>query len=672
MNRACVIFLIDEAPSMRMRIAEGTHTKMDSIATAVNSAIRQMEGRPPVDVAVIGYHRNLDGLPEVGSRFGGAFSGRIWVSSDELTAAPVRVEERTRQVVNPVTRAVTPMTVNFPVWYESKVGPGKMEYLPVFEFTANVLQEWTQNSQPAAPPLIFSFLSDLQPGVSIANAVVPLGKVSTPQGPPFVLQFHAGTYANVPAIKYPAAPNFLPYGPVQELFFGCSILTDPMLDSLRQNQEFPPPGGKGLVYNGRMIDMVRMLGILGVYQNSIPAADQSPAPETVSSTISDLPVPENVPVSQPIPPIPLAASSGVPVPPPIPEEVSRHVSPPENEVEKTHAERFPMPALFSHSAEENFIFREFDKAEDEDGSLADIPPVDQLPEVKSEAVPDGFEFRCRALSTNKVPEGSSDLSPRLTLMILLVDRSVTDLTYRPAVEMWTRRLEKTRFMLGELSRRGRGRYDAALIFYGKEADGSMSVESGTLGRSFLPDNLLAEAAGKVESMTIQIPNGIGGLISLPRKKLSFTDCSPTYPASPIPGFQRAVEIVREWDSAREEKLLAPILLHITAGKFLMDEFDAAIECLSAPDLPPIQLQHWVFTERPHSGVCCPSSLDFTQDETLQAIWERTAPLPGREFLAGVRPGIHEESSGMMVNMDFDVLFEVLDTLAAKNRRPSDL
>ncbi|MBO5438202.1 MAG: hypothetical protein J6A23_11120, partial [Thermoguttaceae bacterium] len=275
MNRACVIFLIDEAPSMRMRIAEGTHTKMESIATAVNSAIRQMEGRPPVDVAVIGYHRNVEGQAEIGSRFGGPFAGQIWVSSDVLTANPVRVEERTRQVVNPATRTITPMTVNFPVWCELQVGPGKMEYLPVFEFVANVLQDWTQNTQTAAPPLIFSFLSDLQPGVSIANAVVPLGKVSTPQGPPMVLQFHAGTYANVPAIKYPAAPNFLPYGPVQELFFGCSILTDPMLHSLRQNQEFPPPGGKGLVYNGRMIDMVRMLGILSVCQNTLPAAEQT-------------------------------------------------------------------------------------------------------------------------------------------------------------------------------------------------------------------------------------------------------------------------------------------------------------------------------------------------------------------------------------------------------------
>ncbi|MBP3693687.1 MAG: hypothetical protein J6J31_04525 [Thermoguttaceae bacterium] len=331
------------------------------------------------------------------------------------------------------------------------------------------------------------------------------------------------------------------------------------------------------------------------------------------------------------------------------------------------ADRDPKPTLYTTSAEEDLVFSDFDPAEDEDGSLAGIPPVGELPEVKGEVIPDGFEFRCRALSAASVPAEPADLPPRQTLMLLLVDRSVTDLTYRPAVEMWNRRLEKTRFMLGELSRRGRGRYDAALIFYGKEADGTMSVESGTLGRSFLPDNLLAEAAGKVEPMMVQIPNGIGGLISLPRKKLSFTDCSPTYSASPIPGFQCAVEIVREWNSVRREKILSPILLHITAGKFRMEDLDAAIECLNAPDLPPIQLQHWIFTERPHAGVCCPNSSDFTQDETLQAIWERTDPLPGREFLAGVRPGIHEESRGMMVNMDFDVLFEVLDTLAAKSR-----
>ncbi len=220
-------------------------------------------------------------------------------------------------------------------------------------------------------------------------------------------------------------------------------------------------------------------------------------------------------------------------------------------------------------------------------------------------------------------------------------------------------------MLGEIARRGRGRYDTALVFYGKERDGSMSAFSGALGKTYLSDNCLAESAGLVENTTIHIPNGIGGLLSLPRKRLGFADCTPTYPADPTPGFKRVVEIIKEWEATRQEKVLPPVVLHITSAKFQMDRLDNAIALLSDSDLSSVLLHHWVFTERPHTGVCCPGSSDFTTDADLLALWERSDALPARETLAGVRPGIHELSRGIMVNMDFDVLFEVLDTQAQK-------
>ena len=257
MNTACAVFLIEESPSMKTRIAEGTHSRLDSIATAVNSAIRQMEGMPSIDVAIIGYHRDADGNPVIGSRWSGPFAGKIWVSSDELVANPVRIETRAKHMVNPVTRAVTQMTVEFPVWFDLIPGAGRLQYTPVYEYLAQILTDWINQTEPAIPPLIFSFLSDLQPNDSISNAVIPLGKVSTPQGFPMLLQFHVGAYTNVPAIKYPTVAQFLPYGAVQELFYACSPLTDFMFTALCQNQEFPAAGAKALVYNGRMIDIVR-------------------------------------------------------------------------------------------------------------------------------------------------------------------------------------------------------------------------------------------------------------------------------------------------------------------------------------------------------------------------------------------------------------------------------
>ncbi len=757
---------------MQMRIVEGTHSKLESISTAVNSAIRQMEGLPPMDIAVVGYHRNISGEPELGSRFGADFSGKIWVSSDELIARPLRIETRTRKTVNPATRMISPVQVDFPVWFETMIGPGKLEHSYVFQYLGEILQDWAENTQPVIPPLVFSFIADLQPGNSIANAVVPLGNVSIAQGFPVLLQFHAGTYANVPAIKYPSLPQFLPYGPVQELFFACSPLTDHMLLALRQNQEFPSHGAKGLVYNGRMLDMVRMLSILKTIQSQLGTQNESfslsptaTAPRNGFS--SDVRVPQNVlkaNIENALPPrmaspfqpsAPSVSTNQIPdahfpnaVPPtfsntPPSFSSSASVRLEKNDPSPEIQERFPSPESFAApersgslnspqlpespstptksaesspcrdgdaaapspltktfpvetadeapritllpprapkeplppestkiqlpnllTGEVNSIFDDFDRAEDEDDSLADIPSVENLPEIKSEIIPQGFKFCCEALPENKIIGTVEKDIPRLSLLTLLVDRSVSDLMYRPAIETWNRRLDKTRFMLGEISRRGRGRYDVALVFYGKEQDGTMSAVSASLGSSFLCDKYLAAAAGRAESVMIHLPNGIGGLLTLPRKKLSFTACSPTYPADPVVGFERAVEIIREWNAVQTQKILPPVLLHITSGQFQMNRFDDALARLNTLDVP-VQFQQWVFTERPHPGICCPNDEMFTTDETLLALWERTDALPAREFLAGVRPGIHEESRGMIVNMDFDVLFEVLDTMAQK-------
>ncbi len=373
-----------------MRIAEGTHSKIESIATAINSAIRQMEGRPTIDVALLGYRCSPNGDVDIGSRFGGMFEGRAWASSDELVANPIRTEVRTKRMVNPVTRSVTPMTVDFPIWYEPKLGFGNIDRLGAYDFLSHTLRAWIHSTQPVASPMIFSFLSDLQPGESIANAVAPLGQVSTPQGFPQLLQFHAGAYANVPAIKYPTVPQVLPNVSVQELFFACSPLNDSMIASLRQSQEYPAPGAKGLVYNGRMIDMVRMLDFLKFYQMSLPA---------------------------------YATSS--PVTPNLRLQSEAHL-------EKGHcavANRIHMPDLLKRGNVPNPIFETFDDNDEVDDSLDNIPSVENLPEVNAEIIPAGFEYRCCPRATNKQVEESPNLPSRQTLLVLLVDRSISSLIY---------------------------------------------------------------------------------------------------------------------------------------------------------------------------------------------------------------------------------------------------
>lgn len=616
MSKACVVFLMDESSLLQQRMVESTKSKAAVIGTAINSTLRQIAEGFPLDVAMIGYHLSEAGKPEITSRWKGVFSQQIWVSSEDLLQNPLSVEVRTRHVVDPVTKKVGEMKVDFPIWMEPVETGEALPRRHAFEYVAELLSQRVENTQLVAPPLVISFLRDPSPEDSIAEAAAVFGQVSSVWGFPILYQFHAGTYANVPAIKYPSSPHFLPPGPIQELFYACSVLDETTRQLLLQNQETPLPGAKGLVYNGRTIDLLRFMNGVKGYQKMAEGQAEVASTGTPCHDSWDL---------------------------------GRTDSWSENQ---TQEEPPVLPPVFSSAILEPVA--EVTSVEAENPVVKMAPPE----------IPEGYTFYCRALAENKPIHESETLGSRDILVILLVDRSVSDLTYRPALDAWEKRADKTAFMLGELARRGRGRYDVSLIYYGEEVSGTR-VETDLLGEEFAADNCLVESAGKVEATTIQIPNGIGGLISLPRKKLWFAEANPTLRSDPVPAFGRIAEVIRLWNQRRPAKWLQPLILHITGGEFQRNRMEYAMRQLVSEDLPPVWLCHWIFTERPHVGACCPSDPFFTEEESFKELWEWSDPLPGREILAGIRPGIHAESRGLMVNMDFDILYEVIDTMASR-------
>ncbi|MDO4583646.1 MAG: hypothetical protein Q4D62_06035 [Planctomycetia bacterium] len=598
MSKACVVFLMDESSLLQQRMVESTKSKAEVICTAINSTLRQIAEGFPMDVALIGYHLSETGEPEVASRWGGVFSQRVWVSTEDLPQNPLSVEVRTKHVVDPVTKNVGEIPVDFPIWVEPRMSGGDLPRRKAFAYVADLLAQRVENTQLVAPPLVVSFLRDLTPADSVAEAAAVLGQVPSVWGFPILYQFHAGTNANVPAIKYPSSPQFLPPGAIQEMFYACSPLDEATRQLLLQNQEVPLPGAKGLVYNGRTIDLLRFMNTVKGYQKMAETMAANPA---------------------------VSSGNG-------------------GEDSWDLGNSSDLPAFSPETDTE---------LEEEVVAEAEMPKI-----------PEGYTFCCQPLPENKPIRESETLGARDILVILLVDRSVSDLTYRPALDAWEKRANKTAFMLGELARRGRGRYDVSLIYYGEETSGTR-VETDLLGEEFAADNSLVESAGKVETTTIQIPNGIGGLISLPRKKLWFAEANPTLRSDPVPAFGQIAEVIRLWNRKRPAKWLQPLVLHITGGDFQRNRMDEARRQLVSEDLPPVWLCHWIFTERPHVGVCCPSDPFFTEEELLKELWQWSDPLPGREILAGIRPGIHAESRGLMVNMNFDILFEVIDTMASR-------
>ena len=206
----CVVFLLDESRSQEARVAEGTRTKAESFATALNSLLAQLTGEPVIDVAIVGCRAGgEDDL--AGLRWAGPLTGRRFVPSDELADRPAAVENRVRKVPGPGGMGVTrEETVRFPVWYVPSLG----DAAPASSAAALVralVDEWLAAAPRQAPPLVMSFLADApaEPWTNSFSAIAG----PDPTRAPLVFHAHLGTLARVPATLYPSSDLHLPPGP---------------------------------------------------------------------------------------------------------------------------------------------------------------------------------------------------------------------------------------------------------------------------------------------------------------------------------------------------------------------------------------------------------------------------------------------------------------------------
>src|SRR5947209_1817551 len=98
----CVILLLDQSRSMADRFGEHSQSKGQFVADVVNRTLHDLvirctrteEVRNYYYVSVIGYGKT------VASAFGGELSGQTNVPISQIAAKPVRVETRTKTVMN--------------------------------------------------------------------------------------------------------------------------------------------------------------------------------------------------------------------------------------------------------------------------------------------------------------------------------------------------------------------------------------------------------------------------------------------------------------------------------------------------------------------------------------------------------------------------------------------
>ena len=273
----CVVFLVDESAAMDARVASGTKSKAQSIATALNSLLNQLTDGPALDVAVVGYRAGAQGEEDIGSRWAATLAGRQFVPTSQLAGAPLSVETRVRKVPGSGGVGIArEETVQFPVWYVPVLGgtagtDRRLVRTAAFEHCREMLSQWLSAAgEVLKPPMLVSFVGELSGGETPDAVGKGIQDLKTPGGPPLLLHAHLSSSDRVPATLYPSSDAHLPPGPISTLFHASSVLPREFSAALKEQQVTVNAGARGLIYHAKMVDLIRFLSLAKTYADYQP------------------------------------------------------------------------------------------------------------------------------------------------------------------------------------------------------------------------------------------------------------------------------------------------------------------------------------------------------------------------------------------------------------------
>lgn len=302
------------------------------------------------------------------------------------------------------------------------------------------------------------------------------------------------------------------------------------------------------------------------------------------------------------------------------------------------------------------------------GAPAAPPPAPRAPAAPGEpaAAP---PTAAAAAGTSETPPATQ--GERAALVVFVLDRSVADPFSGNTQNPCSKLQDQANDLLKQISKAADGELDAAIVSYGLDGGGQVEVRNtfdGPLaGKSIVPQSELAEGAVRIEEFEEQVSNGIGGLVSVNRKKPIYFDVEPTGAAAPAGAFAAAAQIARDWSARHSTARVAPVVLHLTRGAAAPADMEQAAEALKTVQHAAgcVALYHLVATESPHKSLAYPEGDAEIESPELKKLWELSSPLLGRERISAEKPSVTAEARGIVINGKFDLLLNgIKDALAA--------
>jgi hypothetical protein len=262
-NPACVLLLIDQSESMGEAFAGDLdgRTKADVVADAVNRLLQNLvlrsakaDGvRDYFHVGVIGYGSGLR------SGLGGKVPYEVLVPISKLGDRPLRVETRTREVVDLGGGGSAEQSYKFPVWFDPQAA-GRTPMCEAFAAAGLAVKGFIDTHPKAFPPIVLNLTDGKPTDGNPQKLARAIRDMTTADGNALVFNLLISAEATLPV--YFLADEGLLTDLYSKLLFRMSSALPPKLWEAARAEGFPiEAGAKGVVFNADPTAIVRFLDI---------------------------------------------------------------------------------------------------------------------------------------------------------------------------------------------------------------------------------------------------------------------------------------------------------------------------------------------------------------------------------------------------------------------------
>jgi len=227
-----------------------------TVADAINRGLKEIievcrRGGDVIDrchIGVIGYGETVH------SCFQGSLAKQVWTTPQQLSSAPIRVENRIQLVAGGPSGEPVERRIQFPVWVEPR-NRGSPVIGVAFQKAYSALETWTYAHGHCPPPMVVHFTAGRWVDVDNFSAVLSIKNVCTNAGRACVLHCRLGQQG----VKRAIFPADEPSGEAESLLYrAASIATEPFLSTFHGQTE----NGRGVILGASHAEVVRLIGAI--------------------------------------------------------------------------------------------------------------------------------------------------------------------------------------------------------------------------------------------------------------------------------------------------------------------------------------------------------------------------------------------------------------------------